>query len=109
MNRGLRVFVPAQRIVAFSAGNVYGLTPAEHGGRSEGDMPQPVGENAMSCLGRERSSSTVSAARPASRRAMCECLGRLMHRRFRFARTESDPALLSNALRGLEWLGPPRS
>jgi hypothetical protein len=32
------------RIEAFSAGNVYGLTPAERGGPSEGDMPQPVGE-----------------------------------------------------------------
>ena len=42
------------RIVAFSTGNVYGLAPVEVGGSREGDVPQPVGEYAMSCLGRER-------------------------------------------------------
>src|SRR5262249_52247745 len=42
------------RIVAFSTGNVYGLTPVKGGGSREGDAPQPVGEYAMSCLGRER-------------------------------------------------------
>lgn len=42
------------RIVAFSTGNVYGLVPVEGGGSRETDMPQPVGEYAMSCLGRER-------------------------------------------------------
>jgi hypothetical protein len=42
------------RIVAFSTGNVYGLTPAGRGGSLETDAPQPVGEYAMSCLGRER-------------------------------------------------------
>jgi nucleoside-diphosphate-sugar epimerase len=44
----------ASRIVAFSTGNVYGLTPHGRGGSREGDTPAPVGEYAMSCLGRER-------------------------------------------------------
>jgi len=42
------------RIVAFSTGNVYPLTPVERGGAREGDPPAPVGEYAASCLGRER-------------------------------------------------------
>ncbi|KAF0178905.1 MAG: nucleoside-diphosphate-sugar epimerase [Limisphaerales bacterium] len=42
------------RIVAFSTGNVYGLVPVSGGGSVEADAPQPVGEYAMSCLGRER-------------------------------------------------------
>jgi len=42
------------RIVAFSTGNVYGLTSVTAGGSRETDLPQPVGEYAMSCLGRER-------------------------------------------------------
>ena len=42
------------RIVAFSTGNVYGLTRAGRGGSVETDPPRPVGEYAMSCLGRER-------------------------------------------------------
>jgi dTDP-4-dehydrorhamnose reductase len=42
------------RIVAFSTGNVYGLTPVTAGGSVETDAPNPVGEYAMSCLGRER-------------------------------------------------------
>lgn len=42
------------RIVAFSTGNVYGLTAADGGGSRETDVPQPVGEYAMSCLARER-------------------------------------------------------
>jgi nucleoside-diphosphate-sugar epimerase len=42
------------RIVAFSTGNVYGLVPANSGGSVETDAPAPVGEYAMSCLGRER-------------------------------------------------------
>ena len=44
----------SSRIVAFSTGNVYGLTPVAIGGSREGDAPRPVGEYAMSCLGRER-------------------------------------------------------
>ena len=42
------------RIVAFSTGNVYGLTPVAGCGSRESDTPAPLGEYAMSCLGRER-------------------------------------------------------
>ncbi len=42
------------RIVAFSTGNVYGLTPVEQGGSTETSPTRPVGDYAMSCLGRER-------------------------------------------------------
>jgi nucleoside-diphosphate-sugar epimerase len=42
------------RIAAFSTGNVYGLVPVERGGSHEEDTPNPAGEYAMSCLGRER-------------------------------------------------------
>lgn len=42
------------RLAAFSTGNVYGLTPVTGGGSRETDLPNPVGEYAMSCLGRER-------------------------------------------------------
>jgi nucleoside-diphosphate-sugar epimerase len=44
----------SSRVVAFSTGNVYGLTPVAHGGSVEDDPPRPVGEYAQSCLGRER-------------------------------------------------------
>jgi len=42
------------RIVAFSTGNVYSTVPADSGGSVETDPPNPCGEYAMSCLGRER-------------------------------------------------------
>ena len=42
------------RIVAFSTGNVYPLTPVYGGGCSEEHPTAPVGEYAQSCLGRER-------------------------------------------------------
>jgi len=42
------------RIVAFSTGNVYGLSPVVRGGSLESDGLRPVGEYAMSCVGRER-------------------------------------------------------
>jgi nucleoside-diphosphate-sugar epimerase len=42
------------RIVAFSSGNVYGLVPVASGGSIESDTPRPVGEYAMTVLGRER-------------------------------------------------------
>jgi nucleoside-diphosphate-sugar epimerase len=42
------------RLVAFSTGNVYGLTPVARGGSIESDVLRPVGEYAMSCVGRER-------------------------------------------------------
>ena len=45
---------PNSRIVAFSTGNVYGLVPVTSGGSVETDEPRPLGDYAMSCLGRER-------------------------------------------------------
>jgi len=42
------------RIAVFSTGNVYGLSAVGRGGSKETDLPRPVGEYAMSCLGRER-------------------------------------------------------
>lgn len=58
----MNVVVPAHcarryagsRIVAFSTGNVYPLTPVASDGASETTAPGPVGEYAASCLGRER-------------------------------------------------------
>lgn len=55
-------FVPAMvaehykesRIVAFSTGCVYPLVSTNSGGSLETDTPEPVGEYAQSCLGRER-------------------------------------------------------
>jgi nucleoside-diphosphate-sugar epimerase len=54
---------PGARIVAFSTGNVYPLVPAEGRGSREDDMLAPVGEYAMSCLGRERVFEHASQAR----------------------------------------------
>jgi nucleoside-diphosphate-sugar epimerase len=42
------------RIIVFSTGNVYPLTPLHMGGASELDPTGPIGEYAQSCLGRER-------------------------------------------------------
>lgn len=42
------------KIVAFSTGNVYPLTPVARGGVSEDVKPEPIGEYGQSCLGRER-------------------------------------------------------
>ncbi len=58
----MNVFLPGilcrkyrrSRIVAFSTGNVYPLTPAARGGSTEDDAPAPVGEYAQTALGRER-------------------------------------------------------
>jgi len=58
----MNCFLPGQvarrfrksRIVAFSTGNVYGLSPAVRGGSVETDPLNPVGEYAQSCVGRER-------------------------------------------------------
>jgi nucleoside-diphosphate-sugar epimerase len=44
----------SSRIVAFSTGNVYGLVPVTGTGSVETDDLNPVGEYAMSALGRER-------------------------------------------------------
>ncbi|HEX7010325.1 MAG TPA: NAD-dependent epimerase/dehydratase family protein [Phycisphaeraceae bacterium] len=50
------------RIAAFSTGNVYGLVPVVSGGSIESDEPNPQGEYAMSCLGRERIFEHLSRA-----------------------------------------------
>ena len=42
------------RIVVFSSGNVYPLSPRASAGSTEADATGPVGEYAQSCLGRER-------------------------------------------------------
>jgi nucleoside-diphosphate-sugar epimerase len=42
------------RIVAYSTGNVYQMAPADGGGAAEDDPIGPIGDYAMSCLGRER-------------------------------------------------------
>ena len=42
------------KIVVFSTGNVYPLVPVDSGGATEETTPQPIGEYAQSCLGRER-------------------------------------------------------
>ena len=49
------------RIVAFSTGNVYPLMPVEGRGADEATPPGPIGEYAMSCLGRERMFEFFSA------------------------------------------------
>jgi nucleoside-diphosphate-sugar epimerase len=48
------------RIVAYSTGNVYAMTPPEAGGSVETDATAPIGDYAMSCLGRERMFSHFS-------------------------------------------------
>ncbi|VTU37152.1 NAD dependent epimerase/dehydratase family protein [Variovorax sp. PBL-H6] len=42
------------RIVSFSTGNIYPLTPIGRQGASERTAPAPIGEYAQSCIGRER-------------------------------------------------------
>jgi dTDP-4-dehydrorhamnose reductase len=44
----------ASRVVAFSTGNVYGLTPVVGGGSAETDPLRPAGEYPVTTLGRER-------------------------------------------------------
>ena len=44
----------SSRIAAFSTGNIYGLVPTSGTGSRETDTPNPAGEYAQSCLGRER-------------------------------------------------------
>ena len=51
------------RVVSFSTGNVYPLSPVASGGSRETDAPAPIGEYAMSCLGRERIFEDASARR----------------------------------------------
>ncbi|MEZ0110336.1 hypothetical protein ABH920_004351 [Catenulispora sp. EB89] len=50
------------RISAFSSGNVYPLLPPTSGGADEDVPPNPVGEYAQSCLGRERILTYQAAA-----------------------------------------------
>jgi nucleoside-diphosphate-sugar epimerase len=58
----VNTYLPAQvaerftgsRIVAFSTGNIYPLTSVSSGGADEYTPPNPAGEYAQSCLGRER-------------------------------------------------------
>jgi len=45
---------PESTMVAFSTGNVYGLTPVHLGGSREDDELRPFGEYSLSALGRER-------------------------------------------------------
>jgi nucleoside-diphosphate-sugar epimerase len=58
MNAGVPAFTAERyagaRIVVFSTGNVYPLSPPDRGGSSEADDTAPVGEYAFSCLARER-------------------------------------------------------
>jgi uncharacterized protein YbjT (DUF2867 family) len=51
------------RIVAFSTGNVYTLSPTTTSGSREGDALTPLGEYANSCVGRERVLEHVSRTR----------------------------------------------
>ena len=44
----------SSRLVVFSTGNVYPLTPISHGGATENLPVDPIGEYAQSCLSRER-------------------------------------------------------
>jgi nucleoside-diphosphate-sugar epimerase len=65
MNAAVPAFVAEQfagrRVVVFSTGNVYPLTPPAQGGSVETDEPAPVGEYAYSCLARERLFAAASA------------------------------------------------
>jgi nucleoside-diphosphate-sugar epimerase len=54
---------PGVRIAAFSTGNVYPFVDASSGGADEQTQPGPLGEYAMSCLGRERIFQYFSATR----------------------------------------------
>ena len=49
------------RHVVFSTGNIYPLTPRDSRGADEFTLPAPIGEYAMSCLGRERVMSALGA------------------------------------------------
>lgn len=45
---------PTSRIAAFSSGNIYPMTTINGGGSTEADAVGPIGEYAITCLGRER-------------------------------------------------------
>ncbi len=67
----MNVVVPAicaeryagSRIVVFSTGNVYPLTPVSAGGARETDATAPIGEYAETCVGRERVFEHFAVAR----------------------------------------------
>ncbi|OON30942.1 MULTISPECIES: NAD-dependent epimerase/dehydratase family protein [Micromonospora] len=54
---------PAARIAAFSTGNVYPMVPVGTGGCVETDPTGPLGDYAMSCLGREQVFAHAAATR----------------------------------------------
>ena len=51
---------PSARIVAFSTGCVYPFVAPATGGATESTPPAPVGDYALSCLGREESFAAVA-------------------------------------------------
>lgn len=59
---GMNTYLPGRiaekyknsRIVVFSSGNIYPFLSYGSGGATEAVMPEPIGEYAQSCLGRER-------------------------------------------------------
>ena len=51
----------SSRLVVFSTGNVYPLTPVSQGGATESSPVAPIGEYAQSCLSRERICAYFSA------------------------------------------------
>lgn len=63
------------RVVAFSSGNVYPLVPVDGGGATESTLPNPIGEYAMSGLGRERMWDYTSH----------HCGARVLHYRLNYA------------------------
>ncbi|MFD1717355.1 NAD-dependent epimerase/dehydratase family protein [Georgenia deserti] len=54
---------PGVPLAVLSTGNVYPLVPVDGGGSREEDDPGPVGEYAMSCLGRERVLTEIARRR----------------------------------------------
>ena len=53
----------SSRVVAFSTGNVYPMSPVASGGSRESDALTPIGEYANSCVGRERVLEHISRTR----------------------------------------------
>src|SRR6266516_187422 len=110
------------RIAAFSTGNIYGLTPVARGGSLETDAPNPAGEYAMSCLGRERVLEHFS--RTANTKVSILRLNYATELRYgvlvdiaqrvysgkpvHFDGVEASDALLSNAEKAFQIFGKPR-
>jgi nucleoside-diphosphate-sugar epimerase len=89
-----RTFTEAQ-ILVFSTGCVYPLVNVTAGGSTERDAPGPVGEYAMSCLGRERVFDYFSTEQGA----------RVLHIRLNYAVELRYGVLVDVASR--VWLGQP--